>query len=149
LKAVDDPEIEKVQEQQPVLELEQPATGDQLMQIMGMLREEKGIPCNPSQAKQILKVYNNPANPRFINNLAYVAKNKNIKNRVGYLLSIAHEDIAQEPDRPETKEKPKQKYKQSKKAELEEISESRKQAYIDASPKYATYLWDELGISED
>lgn len=114
------------------------------------LLTEKNIPCSDNQAEQLLKAYDNDISERFLNNLDYVSKNKNIIYRVAYLLKIAKEDIAKEPDRISSDSKEKGKPRKTKSKKMTPISESRKQAYVELEKEnqFAQELWTDLNISE-
>lgn len=109
------------------------------------LLDDKSIPCTIEQAEQLFLAYKSEITEPFLNNLDYVAKNKRIANRVGYLLKIAGKNIAKESDKPTTNLKSK-----NKPQKKNHLSESRTQAYIeiDKENQFAENLWAELGCDE-
>lgn len=109
------------------------------------------IPCSIKQAKQLFLAYDSEIGERFLDNLAYILKRKDVKNRVAYLLKIAKDHVAKEPGIVPADPADKKKYKprNNKIDPIETMSNSRKQAYIDMEVEFAEDLWPELSVSEN
>lgn len=107
------------------------------------LLDAKSIPCSIEQAEQLFLAYDSEISEKFENNLEYVAKNKNIKSRVAYLLKMAKNNVAVE--REISRNQPQQ-HKNNKKGKANHISISkeREQAYVDLTPEFATDLWPDM-----
>lgn len=104
----------------------------------------KSIPCTIKQAEQLFVAYNSEISEQFLDNLDHVFKNKRIKNRVGYLITMANDHVAKESEIPIEVLEKKSNARKKKVETIEPMSESREQAYRDLEVEFAEDLWPDL-----
>ena len=112
---------------------------DEISNIKALL-EYNNISCSQSQAADLYRDYSSDIE-RFKRNLDYVIR-KGANEPIAYLFSIKNKDIEKKPELKKPKSPKKEKQKKT-----EELSEERKQAYLDIEIDHAEDLWPELGES--